>query len=133
MLRQICALGKTTLSSSPHMTWHIFQVYFLNSARFIGRCAHGILLARGRSSACTTYFPVWLMFSAKQAFCMLMWLHGPVVVPNCMTFLIVSKLSFLLKLIYIKSFFMVLICITKCVSTTDYHKAVSIKQNTFLA
>ena len=59
--------------------------------------------------------------------------HGPVVAPKCMTFLVVSKLSFLLKLIYTKSFFMVLICITKCVSTTDYHKAVSIKQNTFLA
>ena len=56
---QICALGKTTLASPPHMKWVIFQVHFSNSARFIGRCAHGSLLARGRSSARTTYFPLW--------------------------------------------------------------------------
>ena len=35
------------------------MTYFSNSARLIGRCAHGNLFARGRSSARTTYFPVW--------------------------------------------------------------------------
>ena len=42
------------------MKWRIFQAYFSNSARLIGRCAHGSFLARGRSSVRTTYFPVWL-------------------------------------------------------------------------
>ena len=36
-----------------------FHVYFSSSARVIGLYAHGSLLARGRSSARTTYFPVW--------------------------------------------------------------------------
>ena len=53
---KICVLGKTALASPPHMKWDIFQEYFSNSARFIGRCAHGSVLARGRSSARTTYF-----------------------------------------------------------------------------
>ena len=58
--RQICALGKTipALSSPYEMTY--FQAYFSNSARLIGRCAHGSLFACGRSSARTTYFPVWV-------------------------------------------------------------------------
>ena len=56
---QICTLGKTVLTSPPHMKWFIFQAYFSNSARLIGCCAHGSLLARGRSSVRTTYFPVW--------------------------------------------------------------------------
>ena len=50
---------KTTLASPPHMKWATFQVYFSNSARVIGYCAHSSLLVRGRSSARTTYFPVW--------------------------------------------------------------------------
>ena len=41
------------------MKRYIFQVYLSNYARLIGRCAQGSLLARGRSSACTTCFPVW--------------------------------------------------------------------------
>ena len=54
---QICALGKTVLVSPPYVKWFVFQVRL--SARLIGRCAHGSWLARGRSSARTTYFPVW--------------------------------------------------------------------------
>ena len=38
-----------------------FQMYFSNSARLIGRCARGSLLACGRSSAHTTYFPFWCL------------------------------------------------------------------------
>ena len=49
---------KATLASPPNMKWDTFQVQFSNSARVIGLCAHGSLLARGRSSACTTYFSV---------------------------------------------------------------------------
>ena len=33
----------------------------ISSARLIGRCAHGSLLVHGRSSARTTYSPVWLL------------------------------------------------------------------------
>ena len=43
---------KTILASPPHMKSDVFQVYFSSSARFIGHCAEGSLLARGRSSAC---------------------------------------------------------------------------------
>ena len=37
-----------------------FQVYSSNSALIIGLCTHGSLLACGRFSVRTTYFPVWL-------------------------------------------------------------------------
>ena len=66
---QICALGKTTLVSSPNMKWHIFKAYFSYSARFTDRCAHGSLLARGRSSALTTYFPVWCYITTLNLYC----------------------------------------------------------------
>ena len=65
---QICTLGKTALASPPHITWHIFQVYFSNSACFIGCCMHGSLLVHGRSSACTTYFPVWVYGTESSQF-----------------------------------------------------------------
>ena len=48
------------------MKWDISQVDFQNSARFSGRFAHGSLLARGRSSAHTTYFPVWKEISNES-------------------------------------------------------------------
>ena len=41
------------------MKWDTFQVYFSNSARFIGHCTHDSFLARERSSARTTNFLVW--------------------------------------------------------------------------
>ena len=44
---------------APHLKWHIFHATFLNSARFIGSCAHGSLLSR-RSLARTTYFSAWV-------------------------------------------------------------------------
>ena len=57
---------KTVFASSPHMKWNIFQIHFSNSTRLIRRCAHGSLLARGRSSARTTYFPVWNLLYLKE-------------------------------------------------------------------
>ena len=65
---QSCALGKTVLASPPHMKWFIFQVYFSSSARLIGRCTHGSLLARGRSSVRITYFPVWVKISSESMY-----------------------------------------------------------------
>ena len=41
------------------MKWARFQVYFSNSVCVIGPFAHASLLARGRSSASTTYYPLW--------------------------------------------------------------------------
>ena len=56
---QICPLGweNHPCIASPYEV-ACSQVYFPNSAHFIGRCAYDSLFARGRSSARFTYFPV---------------------------------------------------------------------------
>ena len=54
------------LENYPRITFkYIFQILraALAFACSIGLCAHGSLLARGRSSARTTYFPVWILGS----------------------------------------------------------------------
>ena len=46
-------------ASAYVMVYFSSKVYFSNFARLIRRCAHGNVLAIRRSSARTTYFPVW--------------------------------------------------------------------------